>query len=476
MVTETRTLPAEFIEALGKTYADTLTKTTGTPITTTDVSAQLVKGELDADRLAQGLAAETDAEFAARQAGAKQTAREFDIRKAQMADLAPTVAGMDQLQLDAITKATGATGLGAYQQYLTDAATAAGQAGTTLGGVAGDIGAARTGLTGAGTTLGQVDPFITAAGTGLAGAGTTLGQVDPFITAAGTGLGTAGQTLAGAVGLTGTGAGTGAGSLASYMSPYQQQVIDTTLAEFDRQRQIQEQGIAQSALRAGAFGGGREGVQLAEFQSASDRNRAATQAQLLQAGYGQAQAARQADLQNRSGLASQQAALAQSQLGLGQAKSNLAAQQAALASGQLGLGQAKSGLAAQQAQLASGRLGLGAAQQALAQSQLGQGAFQQGLGGFAQQAAQQEIAGLGALGSVRQAQAQAEADATRQAAQMAAYEPMQRTQQFGTGVTGLMGGYPGSVSYAPDAPQASPLSSALQIGTGLASIYGNVFR
>ncbi len=413
MVTETRTLPAEFIEALGKTYADTLTKTVGTPITTTDVSAQLVKGELDADRIAQGLQPETDAEFAARQAGAKQTAREFDIRKAQMRDLAPTVAGMDQLQQDAITKATGATGLGAYQQYLTDAATAAGQAGTTLGGVAGDIGAARTGLGAAGTTLGQAQA------------------------------------------LTGTGAGTGAGTIASYMSPYQQQVIDTTLAEFDRQRQIQEQAIAQSALRAGAFGGGREGVQLAEFQAASDRNRAATQAQLLQAGYGQAQAARQQDLQNLSGLASQQAALAQSQLGLGQAKSGLAAQQAALASGQLGLG---------------------TAQQALAQSQLAQGAFQQGLGGFAQQAAQQEIAGLGALGSVRQAQAQAEADAARQTAQMAAYEPLQRAQQFGTGVTGLMGGYPGQVTFAPDAPAASPLSSALQIGTGLASIYGNVFR
>jgi len=413
MVTETRTLPAEFIEALGKTYADTLTKTVGTPITTTDVSGQLVKGELDADRIAQGLKPETDAEFAARQAGAKQTAREFDIRKAQMADLAPTVAGMDQLQRDAITKATGATGLGAYQQYLTDAATAAGQAGTTLGGVAGDIGAARTGLGAAGTTLGQVDPFITAAGTGLAGAGTTLGQAQA---------------------LTGTGAGTGAGTVASYMSPYQQQVIDTTLAEFDRQRQIQEQAIAQSALRAGAFGGGREGVQLAEFQAASDRNRAATQAQLLQAGYGQAQAARQQDLQNLSGLASQQAALA------------------------------------------SGQLGLGTAQQGLAQSQLAQGAFQQGLGGFAQQAAQQEIAGLGALGSVRQAQAQAEADAARQTAQMAAYEPLQRAQQFGTGVTGLMGGYPGQVTFAPDAPAASPLSSALQIGTGLASIYGNVFR
>jgi len=384
MVTETRTLPAEFIEALGKTYADTLTKTAGTPVTTTDVSQTLVQGEFDP--------AETAEQFAARQAGQKQTAREFDIRKAQMAGLAPTVAGMDQLQQDAITKATGAQGLGAYQQYLTDAGTAAGQAGTTLGGV------------------------------------------PSYITAAGTGLGQAGTTLAGAQALTGTGAGTGVGSIASYMSPYQSQVIDTTLTEFDRQAAMQKQAIADQALRSGAFGGGREGVQLAEFTSGSDRNRAATQAQLLQAGYGQAQAARQADLQNISGLASQQAALA------------------------------------------SGQLGLGTAQQGLAQSQLAQGAFQQGLGGFAQQAAQQEIAGLGALGSVRQAQAQAEADATRQANQMAAYEPMQRTQQFGSGVTGLMGGYPAQTTYSPDAPGASPLSSALQIGTGLASIYGNVFK
>tara|TARA_R110001592_G_scaffold276832_1_gene543954 strand:- start:373 stop:1530 length:1158 start_codon:yes stop_codon:yes gene_type:complete len=384
MVTETRTLPAEFIEALGKTYADTLTKTAGTPVTTTDVSQTLVQGEFDP--------AETAEQFAARQAGQKQTAREFDIRKAQMAGLAPTVAGMDQLQQDAITKATGAQGLGAYQQYLTDAGTAAGQAGTTLGGV------------------------------------------PSYITAAGTGLGQAGTTLAGAQALTGTGAGTGVGSIASYMSPYQSQVIDTTLTEFDRQAAMQKQAIADQALRSGAFGGGREGVQLAEFTSGSDRNRAATQAQLLQAGYGQAQAARQADLQNISGLASQQAALA------------------------------------------SGQLGLGTAQQGLAQSQLAQGAFQQGLGGFAQQAAQQEIAGLGALGSVRQAQAQAEADATRQANQMAAYEPMQRTQQFGSGVTGLMGGYPAQTVFAPDAPAGSPLSSALQIGTGLASIYGNVFN
>ena len=44
------------------------------------------------------------------------------------------------------------------------------------------------------------------------------------------------------------------------MSPYQQDVIDTTLAEFDVQAQKGFLGIAAQALGAGAFGGGREGV------------------------------------------------------------------------------------------------------------------------------------------------------------------------------------------------------------------------
>ena len=383
MVTETRTLPAEFIEALGKTYADTLTKTAGTPATTTDVSGSLVKGEFNP--------AETQAEFDSRKAGVTQSAREFDLRKQQMSGLAPQVAGMDQLQTDAITKATGAQGLGSYQQYLTDAGTAAGDAATTLGGV------------------------------------------PSFIGAAGTGLGAAGQTLSGAAALTGTGAGTGTGSIASYMSPYQQQVIDTTLTEFDRQAQIQKNAQSAAALGTpGAFGGGREGVLQAEYASSSDRNRAATQAGLLSQGFQQASSARQADLQNRSGIASQQAALAQ------------------------------------------GQLGLGTAQQGLAQSQLAQGAFQQGLGGFAQQAAQNEVSGLGTLGGVRQAQAQAGLDATRSANEAAVYEPLKRTGFLGQGVTGLMGGYGTNQYQFTDAPSASPLSSALQIGTGLASIYGNL--
>jgi hypothetical protein len=74
-----------------------------------------------------------------------------------------------------------------------------------------------------------------------------------------------------------------------YMSPYQQDVIDTSLREYDIQAQKGLPGLAAQAISAGAFGGGREGVQRAEYQSASDRNRAALFAQLQQQGFGQAQ-------------------------------------------------------------------------------------------------------------------------------------------------------------------------------------------
>ena len=89
-----------------------------------------------------------------------------------------------------------------------------------------------------------------------------------------------------------------------FMSPYQQQVIDTTLQEFDRRAQSQEQRIRDQAVASGAFGGGREGVALAEYGAASDRDRAALQAQLLQQGFGQAQQSAQQQFANQMGLAS----------------------------------------------------------------------------------------------------------------------------------------------------------------------------
>jgi Arc/MetJ-type ribon-helix-helix transcriptional regulator len=130
-----------------------------------------------------------------------------------------------------------------------------------------------------------------------------LGAYQPFLTKAGT-------AADAATGLTGTGAGTGVGSISSYMSPYQSQVIDTTLSEFDKQRQIQANQQAAAALGTpGAFGGGREGVMRAEYQSASDLNRAKILADLQQRGFQQAQQSRQQDLANQMGISELQTGL-----------------------------------------------------------------------------------------------------------------------------------------------------------------------
>ena len=102
---------------------------------------------------------------------------------------------------------------------------------------------------------------------------------------------------------------TGPTAYQAYMSPYQQDVIDTTLAEFDVQAQKGLPSLAAQAVSAGAFGGGREGVQRAEYQAASDRNRAALQAQLLAQGFGQAQQLAGADFARNIQLAQQTPAL-----------------------------------------------------------------------------------------------------------------------------------------------------------------------
>ena len=147
------------------------------------------------------------------------------------------------------------------------------------------------------------DQLQTAAYNQATDAATGLGSFQPFLTKAAT-------AADAATGLTGTGAGAGAGSIQSYMSPYQSQVIDTALSEFDRQAQSQKASQSAQALGIpGAFGGGREGVLQAEYQSSSDRNRTALQNQMLQQGFQQASAARQQDFKNQQGIATQQATL-----------------------------------------------------------------------------------------------------------------------------------------------------------------------
>ena len=95
-----------------------------------------------------------------------------------------------------------------------------------------------------------------------------------------------------------------------FMSPYQQQVIDTTLTEFDKQRQQAMAGQQAQAVAGGAFGGAREGVQRAEYGAQTLQDRAALQAQLLQQGFGQAQQAAQTAFNQQQGLATLQPNLA----------------------------------------------------------------------------------------------------------------------------------------------------------------------
>ena len=223
------------------------------------------------------------------------------------------------------------------------------------------------------------DPLQTAA-IGVATGAQGLGSYAPFLQTAATQAGQAGQFV-------------GPQAYQQFMSPYQQDVIDASLQEFDIQAQKGLGSIAQSAIQSGAFGGGREGVARAEYMSASDRNRAALQAQLLQQGFGQAQQAAQQDFSQQMNLAQQSPALAG-----------------------------------------------------------------------------QQISALTTLGGLQQGQRQAELAAQQQLAQQQLNQPLQATQALGSGITGLIAGYPGGTQTQTQ-PSPTPLQTALGAGATLAGVY-----
>ena len=252
------------------------------------------------------------------------------------------------------------------------------------------------------------DPLQTQAAT-LAQQG--IGSFQPFLQAAQQGATDFSTGIASAQALTGTGAGTGAGSIQDFMSPFQQQVIDATLADFDQQRAIQEQNIRSRQAELGVLGAGRAGVELGQFQSDSDRARAALQAGLLQTGFQEAAGRRQQELLNQINLANQQLVGGQFQTGL--------------------------------ASLVPGLQG-------------------------------RDISTLGSVGAIQQAQAQAQLDAQREGERLAAFEPVDRLNRFGSGIAQLISGYPAAGTRLQVSPNPTPLQTALGIGTTLAGIYGDI--
>ena len=231
-----------------------------------------------------------------------------------------------------------------------------------------------------------------------------IGSFQPFVAAAQQQVGAAGATLGGI----GTGAQSFQQDVSQFMSPFQTQVIDASLAEFDRNAAQRQQQIRDQQAKLGVLGAGRAGVQLAEFGTGAARERALLQANLLQQGFQQAQGARQQDIANRFNLA-----------------------------------QAQSGLGQQQAGLASLVPGLQAG----------------------------DISTLGRLGAANQAQAQAQLDAQREAVRQATFQPQEQLDRFAGQVTGLMGGYPAQFTQTVQ-PNPTPLQTALGVGTTLAGIYG----
>ena len=301
MATETTiSRPAPFVEDLGKDLAKQAVALTGVPVVSGGIGS-----------LSQ-MAGETAEGFKSRQ----DAARAFDVRKQNLAGLAPQVAQQDTLQNLAQIK--GLQGVGSYQPFLNQAQAA-----------------------------------------------------------------------------------TGPQAFQQYMSPYQSQVMEASLAEFDKNAAIQQKGIADQAISSGAFGGGREGVMQAEYQSGSDMKRAQLQAALLNQGFGQAQA-----------------------------QANQAFNQ--------------------QGQLFSGAQNLGADQQRMAQ-------LVPGLQGS-------DISTLGQAGRGQQLFEQSVLDQQREANRMAAYEPYERLGYMGAGMGNVMGGAMGQYQ-SQVTPNQSPLQQALGIAS-----------
>ena len=258
------------------------------------------------------------------------------------------------------------------------------------------------GITGANPFVAGMDPLQTQA-MGLATQG--VGSYSPFLQTATGNVAAGAQNFANQAGLTGPNA------YQNFMSPFQQQVIDTSLADFDSSRVANRQAIQDAAVGSGNFGGGREGAMLGQYDADTTAGRAGLLAQLQQGAFGQASNLAQQAFQNQGQMAQNQFGLANQQFGL----SNF------------------------------GRTGMG-----------------------------QDISALGTLGGLNQQLAQANLTANQQAAKTAAYEPYGRLNQYGQGLTGLAGGVASSYAEPAPAqsPLSQAIAGATGVGSIFARLYG----
>ena len=237
-----------------------------------------------------------------------------------------------------------------------------------------------------------------------------IGSFQPFLQSAQAAITQAGKDVGGLQQFMGSGMptpqGVTPGSIADFQSPYQQAVIDESLRQFEDSRKAGLQNISDLALQSGAFGGGRQGALEGQFMADTALGRAGLEAQLRQQGFADAAARRAQAFGQQQALAGARSGLAQNQFAL----SNF--QRAGQAS---------------------------------------------------------DIANLGQLGAFRQGLDQSLLQADAQAAQTGAYEPFQRLQQYGSGLSQLSGF--GAQAPLPSAAP-SPFSTALSTALGIGGLFG----
>jgi hypothetical protein len=188
------------------------------------------------------------------------------------------------------------------------------------------------------------EPFVEAAGLGITNKGLgLLGTSIPTSTYTGRGF-VAGQSnleQQAATAAQGLNNLLGPQGYEQFQSPYQQEVIDTSLAAMEREQQKGLGALRNQAVQAGAFGGGREAAMMGEYQASADMARAMQEAQMRQQGFESSQAQALSQLQAQQGLGGYQSQLGgqQRQIQQGQlAADQEAAREAAFADyTQLGL-------------------------------------------------------------------------------------------------------------------------------------------
>jgi len=230
-------------------------------------------------------------------------------------------------------------------------------------------------------------------------------------------------------------------------NPFEEQVVQRSLADIARQAGLQQQGLAARAVGSGAFGGSRQAVAEQELFRNALEQMGRTSGQLRQAGFDASMARRLQEAQLLGNLGLQFGQLGQADV----------SQLGDLAGRQLALGQGLGSLAAQ-----LGTFG----------TNLGQlGVQQAGIGEIGQNIRQNQINAALQAGNIQRGVAQAGLDATRLTNVQAQQYPY---QQFGF-LSDIYAGIPSSQSTltASSAPQVSPFQTALGLGiSGLSAAAG----